>query len=131
MLGAGGDAVVSSARLPHPKGSDVFQSLALRLHRLVTDEQSNNGTGTERFSVVSTSPLRIEHLGMALTLEEGDPDFTIGHNARQYIVQYGLTAGDMVWCLRERDVWHLIDVVEPGTEKAYRFLDDALADDLN
>ena len=102
------------ATVPRPTGVDVYHQLALRLQRMVRDEHRNNLSGVERFTVVSVTPLRIEHLGHDLTLEDGDPDFTVGAWVRQYMLNYALVAGDQVWCLREGQMWHAVDVTDPG-----------------
>lgn len=95
-------------------GPDVFARLALKLREMIRHEQVNNGTGVERFQVTSVSPLRIEHQGGDLVLEDGDPDFTVGSWVRQYMLNYALTAGDQVWCLREGQEWHVVDITDPG-----------------
>lgn len=105
---------MSETHVKHRAGSDVYHDLALRLQQMARDEQANNGTGVERFTVTSVSPLRIEHLGTDLILEDGDPDFTVGAWIRQFMLNYTLTPGDQVWCAREGQEWHAFDVTDPG-----------------
>lgn len=91
-------------------GADVFARLALKLREIVRHEQVNGGTGVERFQVTAVSPLRLEHTGGDLVLEDGDPDLTVDAWVRQYHANYGIVAGDQAWCLREGQEWHWIGV---------------------
>lgn len=92
----------------------AFDRLAVRMRQMVRVEHLNAGSGAERFKVTSTGPLRFESLSGTLTLEDGDPDVTIGWAVRQYDLNYGLTIGDEVWALRESGEWHISDVTDPG-----------------
>lgn len=107
------------ATLRHLRGHDIYDQLAKRLRRTVHEEHVNNLTGTERFTVVSVTPLRIEHMASDLVLEDGDPDLSVGAWVRQYGLNNGLQIGDQVWCLRQGQDWHLIDVVDPGSQRAW------------
>lgn len=93
---------------------DVYHELALRLQRLVHDEHRNHLDGVERFTVASVDPLKLEHMGTNLMLEDGDPDFTVGAWVRQYMLNYTLAHGDQMWVLREGAEWHAVDIVDPG-----------------
>lgn len=81
-------------------------------------EHRNSGSGAERFVVKSVAPLIIEHLASDLVLEDGDPDFTVGGWVRQYMVNYSLAVGDVMWCLRRGQQWHVVDVEDPGGQVA-------------
>lgn len=106
-------------------GHDVYGQLAKRLQRMARDEHKNHGSGAERFTVRNVTPLRIEHMGSDLVLEDGDPDFTIGAHVRQYMLNYTLVPGDQMWCLREGQDWHALDVIDPGNQRAWEFADTA------
>lgn len=97
-----------------PRRSDVFQELALRLRKMVRDEHANGLSGAERFVVRNADPLTLEQLSSDLVLEDGDADFTVGAWLRQYALQYGLSAGQQVWCVREGQEWTAIEVTDPG-----------------
>lgn len=105
---------MSETRVAHRRGKTIYHDLAKRLQQMVADEHKNNLTGVERFTVTSVSPLRIEHLGSPLTLEDGDPDFTVGAWVRQYALNYGIQTGDQIWCMREGQDWHAVDITDPG-----------------
>lgn len=89
-------------------GGNVYDQIALKLREIVHGVHLNEGSGAERFQVTQTSPLVIEALHSDLQLEVGDPDFTIGQAVTTKLD--ALEVGDMVWCLREDNEWHAVDV---------------------
>jgi hypothetical protein len=89
----------------------VFDELALKLRQMARDEQAN-GAGVERFLVTQISPLTVTQLSGDLTLEDGDPDFTIGETIRDRITADQVDVGDLIWVARaENQDFHAFDVV--------------------
>lgn len=93
---------------------DIYDQLASRLREMVAEEHVNSLSGVERFTVQRATPLLLEHTDGDLVLEEGDPDFTIGVTVRAYLTSHGVVVGDQVWCLRENQEWHLVDITDPA-----------------
>lgn len=98
-----------AARSPRTHG--VFDQLALRLHQMVRDVHHNELSGVERFTVVSVSPFVVDEVAGELSLEDGDPDFTIGETLRMRITAGQVASGDLIWVGRNDGEWHAFDVV--------------------
>jgi hypothetical protein len=89
----------------------VFDDLALALQQMVRDVHANDLSGVERFTVTTVTPFVIGQVGGELSLEDGDPDFTIGETLRARIAAAQVTAGDLVWVGRHDGDFHAFDVV--------------------
>lgn len=89
----------------------VFDELASRLRRMVREVHTNELSGVTRFKVLTVNPLVVAELQGELTLEDGDPDFTIGEALRARAAAAQVSVGDLVWVAREDQEWHAFDVV--------------------
>jgi hypothetical protein len=89
----------------------VFDDLALAFQQMVRDVHANELSGVERFTVATVNPFVLSEVGGELTLEDGDPDFTIGETLRTRIGAGQVAAGDLVWAGRHDGDWHAFDVV--------------------
>jgi hypothetical protein len=87
----------------------------MRLKRMARDEAANVGTDMERWRVLQPTPLVIEQVEGDLTLEDGDPDFTIGDTLRQHVASYGLSKDDQVLVAHSGDEWHAFDAASNTT----------------
>lgn len=102
-----------SARGPH-----VLAELAQRFHSVARQEAHNSGSSIERWRVRQAKPLLIEEIEGDLTLEDGDPDFTIGDSLRQLIATYGLEEDDQVLVVHAGKEWHAFDAASSATPTA-------------
>jgi hypothetical protein len=93
----------------------VVTELARRIRHVARHEAQNAGTAVERWSVKQAKPLIIEEIEGDLTLEEGDPDFTVGDALRQHIASYGLSPGDQVLVAHAGQEWHAFDAASNTT----------------
>jgi hypothetical protein len=94
-----------------PLTGNVFDRLALRIRQTSVDTQKNAGTGLMRFKVALTSPLTITELDGDLSLEDGDPDFTVGETLRARVVAGSVEINDLVWVAYQDQEFHAFDVV--------------------
>lgn len=79
---------------------------------MVREVHANELSGVERFKVTAVRPsLVIGQVQGELSLEDGDPDFTVGETLRARLVATTVHVGDLVWCAREDGEWHAFDVV--------------------
>jgi hypothetical protein len=93
------------------RGTDVFDRLALALQQMVRDVHHNDLSGLERYTVVALNPFAIAEVGGELSLEDGDPDFSMGETLRTRVGAGQVSAGDLVWVGRHSGEWHAFDVV--------------------
>lgn len=89
----------------------IFDELASRLRRMVREVHTNDLSGVTRFKVLTVDPFVIGELQGELTLEDGDPDFTMGEALRARAAAAQVAVGDLVWVARENQEWHAFDVV--------------------
>lgn len=79
----------------------VWREVVERLRATAEDD----ATRLERWVVVRARPLRLEELAGGELLEEGDDDFDLSDDFRQYRLTYGVAVGDVVRVLRQSDGW--------------------------
>lgn len=101
-----------------PRSPHVLDELAMRLKRMAREELASTGTSVTRWRVSQATPLVIEEVEGDLTLEDGDPDFTVGDWLRQFIAQYGLAKDDQVIVAYTGGEWHAFDVASAAVVKA-------------
>jgi DNA helicase TIP49 (TBP-interacting protein) len=94
-----------------PRNGQVFDQLAGRLRQMVRDVHHNELSGVDRFTVLTVSPFVVAEVHGDLTLEDGDPDFSIGETLRTRITASQVNAGDLIWVGRNGGAWHAFDVV--------------------
>jgi hypothetical protein len=98
-------------RTREPRNGQVFDQLAMRLRALVREVHANELSGVDRFTVMTISPFVIGEVQGELTLEDGDPDFTLGETLRARVTAGQVAVGDLVWVGRNDGEWHAFDVV--------------------
>lgn len=100
------------------RGPNVITELAQRVRSVARHEAQNNGSAIERWRVRQAKPLLIEEIEGDLTLEDGDPDFTVGDSLRQLIATYGLEEDDQVLVVHAGKEWHAFDAASNATPTA-------------
>jgi hypothetical protein len=98
-----------------PARPHALSELAQRLKRMAREEAANSGTSVDRFRVIQEAPLVIEEIEGDLTLEEGDPDFTVGDALRQHIATYGIEKDDQILVAHAGKEWHAFDAASSST----------------
>lgn len=72
--------------------------LALKMREMAREEVRSRVPGSRYFTVLDTSPLRIEDTESDLVLEEGDQDLELEQWVKHYDSLYGLVVGDTLVC---------------------------------
>lgn len=94
-----------------PRTGSVFDQLAERIRQTVRDVHANELSGVERFAVQIVNPFTVAQVQGELSLEDGDPDFTVGEALRVRLAAAQVAIGDLVWVARSDGEWHAFDVV--------------------